>query len=116
MVPPRCAMPRTDSRVRETTSSSPSRPAKPRLIPSTSQLRLTAESTAERITALSPGASPPPVEMPRRMPSFREQLEDLPRARVTLEPGLLEDHASIASHLESPATGRNQLHVGIGIL
>ena len=50
-----------------TTSSSPSRPAKPRLMPSTSQPRLMAESTAARMTALSPGASPPPVEIAMRI-------------------------------------------------
>ena len=73
IVPPRCAMPRTDSRVSDTTSSSPSNPANPRLMPRTSQFRLSAVSTTARITALSPGASPPPVEMPSRMPSLRKQ-------------------------------------------
>src|SRR5690348_1268 len=60
-------MPRTDSLVRLMTSSSPISPAKPRLMPSTSQPRLIAESTAARMTALRPGASPPPVEMAIRI-------------------------------------------------
>src|SRR5688500_14791819 len=60
-------MPRTDCFVSGTTSSSPISPANPRLIPRTSQPRLIAESTAARITALSPGASPPPVEIAIRM-------------------------------------------------
>ena len=60
-------MPRTESFVSGMTSSSPISPANPRLMPSTSQPRLIADSTAARMTALRPGASPPPVEMAMRM-------------------------------------------------
>jgi hypothetical protein len=60
-------MPRTLSTVSGTISSSPSRPAKPRLMPRTSQPRVRADSTAARMTALRPGASPPPVEIAIRM-------------------------------------------------
>ena len=56
-----------ESRVSGMTSSSPSRPAYPRLMPRTSQPRLMAESTAARMTALRPGASPPPVEIAMRI-------------------------------------------------
>src|SRR5437867_6221908 len=73
MVPPRWAMPRTESRVRMTTSSSPSRPAKPRFTPSTSHPRLSADNTAARMTAFRPGASPPPVEMAIRIDDRREE-------------------------------------------
>jgi hypothetical protein len=66
-----CAIPRTDSLVRGMTSSSPSSPAKPRLMPRTSHPRLMAESVAARMTALSPGASPPPVEIAMRMSGER---------------------------------------------
>src|SRR5579872_572609 len=68
-------MPRTASRVNGTTSSSPSSPANPRLIPRTSQSRLTAARTAARMTALSPGASPPPVEMAKRTSGMLHQQE-----------------------------------------
>src|SRR4249919_2051564 len=67
MVPPRCAMPRTEFFVSGMTSSSPRRPANPRLMPRTSQPRLIAESAAARMTALRPGASPPPVEIAMRI-------------------------------------------------
>src|SRR3982751_3429877 len=60
-------MPRTESFVSGTTSSSPSSPAKPRLMPTTSHPRLMAERTAARMTAFRPGASPPPVERAMRI-------------------------------------------------
>src|SRR6266567_1215917 len=63
MVPPRCVMPRTWAGPRGTTSSSPSRPSKPRRMPRHSHPRCTAARTAPRMTALRPGASPPPVEI-----------------------------------------------------
>src|SRR5512141_2945060 len=45
-------------------SGSPRSPAKPCRIPITSQPRFTADNTAVRMTAFSPGASPPPVRRP----------------------------------------------------
>src|SRR3954463_1601486 len=60
-------MPRTEFFVSGMTSSSPMRPAKPRLMPRTSHPRLIAESAAARMTALRPGASPPPVEIAMRI-------------------------------------------------
>ena len=68
-------MPRTESFVSGTTSSSPIRPANPRLMPSTSQPRLMADSTAARMTAFNPGASPPPVEIAIRMSEYRHGLD-----------------------------------------
>src|SRR5689334_18162363 len=115
MVPPRCAMPRTVSRVIGITSSSPIRPANPRLMPSTSHPRSIADRTAALMTALRPGASPPPVEIAilislmivlathRRCATNSpthsagapasarfEQSDDFPRRRVPFELGLLE--------------------------
>src|SRR6185503_17147735 len=107
-------MPRTDSRVSETTSSSPSRPAKPRLMPSTSQLRLSAVSTAARMTAFSPGASPPPVDSASRIRSAGEQPKDFAGTRVPIELGLLEDGLSVPDHLEPALAGRDQLNVRVG--
>ena len=68
-VPPRWAMPRTNSRVSVIVPplsgycSGNISPLKPSRMPITSQPRRSAESVAERMTELSPGASPPPVEM-----------------------------------------------------
>src|SRR5688500_14306426 len=59
---------RTDSRVSGSISPSSRRPLKPCLIPSTSQPRSVAARTAARMTALRPGASPPPVSRPMRIP------------------------------------------------
>src|SRR5262245_5725244 len=72
IVPPWWTMPRTDSRDNRTTppfgySSGVSRPLNPSRIPTTSQPRLRAASVAARITAFSPGASPPPVLMAMRL-------------------------------------------------
>ena len=69
MVPPRWVMPRTSFAPRGITpSSSPERrPSYPFRIPSTSHPRPSADRTTARITALSPGASPPPVLIAMRM-------------------------------------------------
>src|SRR5919112_715022 len=99
-------MPRTVSRLIGKQSSSPSSPAYPFLTPRTVHPRLRAESTALRMTALSPGASPPPVEIAMRTRSselFVEQGEYLARARVAAELRLLEDRGAVAAHLEPPA-------------
>src|SRR5688500_8911035 len=121
MVPPRCAIPRTDSRVSGTTSSSPSSPAYPRLMPSTSQPRLTADRTAARMTALSPGASPPPVEMAmrmeRRLQGLRgQQVENLAGLGVTSKLGLLKDGLSVVHDFEPPTARRDQLDLCRGKL
>src|SRR5512141_3071862 len=52
-------------------SGSPRSPAKPCRIPITSQPRFTADNTAVRMTAFSPGASPPPVRRPIFIESAR---------------------------------------------
>ena len=86
IVPPRCVMPRTESGVRSTTPSSSKSPWYPRRIPYTLQPSFVAERTTARITALSPGASPPPVlmaifirvapsKLPLKLPPVR--IEDL---------------------------------------
>src|SRR5262245_1385771 len=116
MVPPRWPMPRTESRVSETTSSSPSSPANPRFTPSTSQLRLWADSTAARITAFSPGAALPPSESPTRSRSWLEQLQAHPWPRVPVEPGLLEDRLAIADDLEASLPRRDESDLRVGIL
>ncbi len=72
MVPPRWAMPRTLSRV---SSMSPSagfsrRPWYPRRMPVTRQPRRSADNVTARMTAFSPGASPPPV-LTRMYMSYR---------------------------------------------
>src|SRR5688572_30002881 len=114
IVPPRCAIPRTDSRVSGTTSSSPSSPAYPRLMPRTSQPRLTADRTAARMTALSPGASPPPVEMAmrmeRRLQGLRgQQMENLAGLGVTSQLGLLKDGLAVVHDFEPPTARRYHL-------
>ena len=57
-------MPLTDPRVSGMMSGWPSSPANPWRIPTTSQPRFIADNTAARMTAFSPGASPPPVSNP----------------------------------------------------
>src|SRR5437016_5186869 len=116
IVPPRCAMPRTESRVSETTSSSPKRPAKPRLIPSTSQPRLIDARTTVRMTAFSPGASPPPVESAMRMTQLLlEQLQYLAWPRMPIQLRLFEDRSTIPRHFEASLPGRNHLYLRTGI-
>src|SRR5438552_18750896 len=63
IVPPRCVIPRTSLGPSGMSSPSPSRLPNPRLIPTHSQPRWTALNTTARMTAFSPGASPPPVEI-----------------------------------------------------
>ena len=68
-VPPRWPMPRTKPRVSVNVppssmySSGNIKPLNPSRMPITSQSRCSAASVADRITELSPGASPPPVEI-----------------------------------------------------
>ena len=68
IVPPRWPMPRTMSRVNSIMppvgySSGNISPLKPSRMPTTSQPRRAADNVAARMTALRPGASPPPVEI-----------------------------------------------------
>ena len=65
IVPPRCRMPRTASRSsgRKRPSISPSQPSR---MPTTSAPCCRARATAPRITAFSPGQSPPAVRSPMR--------------------------------------------------
>src|SRR5215831_10655436 len=114
-------MPRTVSRVIGITSSSPINPANPRLIPRISQPRSTAERTAARMTALRPGASPPPVEMAILMRALTvgdatglQQPNDFAGRGVALQFRFLEDRLPLVKHLEPPTAGRGQLDVGIG--
>src|SRR5688572_32547670 len=90
-------------------------------MPSTSQPRLTADRTAARMTALSPGASPPPVEMAmrmeRRLQGLRgQQMENLAGLGVASKPRLLKDGLSVARHFEPPAARRYQLDLCRGKL
>ena len=94
MVPPRWVMPRTRSGSSFTTAASWGRssPSKPRSMPYVCHPRWWAESTTARITALRPGASPPPVEMARRTDAWgvgegRAQPPSAARARDTTSPG-----------------------------
>src|SRR5271166_984640 len=65
MVPPRGRMPLTSFRVSSRDFSGQIRPSKPSGTPMTFHLYLRmADFTAARMTALRPGASPPPVQMP----------------------------------------------------
>src|SRR5439155_18492691 len=83
---------------------------------STSQLRLSAVSTAARITAFNPGASPPPVEIARRIASFGEQFENLSGFRVAIQLRFLENRGPVANDLETTLARRYELDVGVGIL
>src|SRR5438270_902273 len=65
MVPPRGRMPLTSLSVSSHDFSGQIRPSKPSGMPITFHLYLRmAHLTAARMTALRPGASPPPVQMP----------------------------------------------------
>ena len=74
-----------------------------------------AESTTARMTAFSPGASPPPVEMAMRMSARApDQLHDLSRLGVAPE-GLLREHQlAVHRHLEDAAGGGHQPDLGVG--
>ena len=73
MVPPSARMSRHRGTSRGTYSSSRT-PFHPSRYPMTSSpWRSAAVSTTARITALSPGQSPPPVRIPMRMPATRAQ-------------------------------------------
>src|SRR6059058_3927482 len=73
IVPPRGRMPLTSLSVSSYDFSGQIRPSKPSGMPMTLHLYLRkAALTAARMTALSPGASPPPVQMPmQRMEDMR---------------------------------------------
>src|SRR5689334_24637675 len=103
-------------------------------MPRTVHPRAIAESVAARITALRPGASPPPVEIARRIRMFGgregcarrglrprrvlqlglDQAEDLAGLRVTPELLLREEERVVEAHLEDAATGRDHPHLGVG--
>src|SRR6476661_5576157 len=80
-------------------------------MPSTSQPRLQAESTAARITALSPGASPPPVDNAILIISrFRfQEGNNFAWLGMSAELGFLEDGLSIRDHFEAPTSRRDHL-------
>src|SRR5687767_35911 len=66
MVPPTRRMPRTSLGTRRRERLASIRPSKLSSRPMTSQLQLAADLTTARMTALRPGASPPPVSTPMR--------------------------------------------------
>ena len=70
-----------------------------------------------RMTALSPGASPPPVEMAIRI-SVRalDQRQDLSRLRVPPERLLRKHQVTVHRHLEHPARRGHQPDLGVGDL
>ena len=124
IVPPRWPIPRTESRVRVTHWSSPNKPANPLRIPMTSHPLPVADSTAARITALSPGASPPPVEIPIRVSGVLakdrrsaaltpQQANDLARCCVSAKLRLLENRAAVSAHLEATTSRLNQFHSNV---
>src|SRR5438552_3115879 len=85
-------------------------------MPTHSQPRCTAARTAPRMTALSPGASPPPVEMAiftSARGGFLDEADDFARCRVTAE-CLLGEHA-LAVHLdlEDAAGGLDELDLRV---
>src|SRR3954464_9086156 len=76
-------------------------------MPRTSQPRLIAERQAARMTALSPGASPPPVEMAMRIRrSAFQKRDDFARVRVAAQLRFLEDRRAVARDLEASAARR----------
>src|SRR5437660_12923924 len=86
-------------------------------MPTHSHPRCTAESTAPRMTALSPGASPPPVEMAifTSTQGLLDQPQDLARLRMAAE-RLLGNHPALVDFdFEHPARGLDQLHLGVGV-
>jgi hypothetical protein len=45
--------------------------------------------------------------------AFREQINDLPRLRMSLRLGFLEDRSAVTVHLEAPAARRQHLDLGV---
>src|SRR5215207_5723716 len=65
------------------------------------------------MTAFSPGASPPPVEIAMRISArARDQLQNLSRLWMAPERLLREDQVSIHGNLEDTAGRRDQADVG----
>src|SRR5687768_15990633 len=94
-------------------------------MPMTSHPRPMAESTAARMTALRPGASPPPVDIAilirvetvfGRCLSARgaEKTHDFAGGRVASELRFLEHRVPVPLHFEAPATRRDQLDSRVG--
>src|SRR5215212_10453022 len=66
------------------------------------------------MTALSPGASPPPVEISIRTSARRgNEAQNLPRLRVAPEGLLRERQASVHGDLEDAARGGHQPDLGV---
>src|SRR5947209_13633460 len=76
-----------------------------------------ADSTAPRMTALRPGASPPPVEMAIFMSAqgLLDQPHHLARLRVPSQPLLGEHPAPVHFHLEYAARRLDELDVGVRV-
>src|SRR5262249_55117515 len=67
------------------------------------------------MTALSPGASPPPVEIAMRMSGFApDQSQYFSRLGVASECLLGENEAAVDGHLEQPARGLDEANLGVG--
>src|SRR4051812_9404422 len=76
-------------------------------MPRTSQPRLIADSAAARMTAFSPGASPPPVEIAMRIRrSALQERDDLAWLRVAAQLRFLEDRRPVTSDLEAASARR----------
>ena len=89
MGPPIGRMPRVDCGVRSSISPSPNKPAQPFLIPLTLRLRVKARRATARIAALRPGASPPPVRTPMRIPTILKGVTQLtPADLAEHDPGV----------------------------
>src|SRR5829696_7513307 len=82
MVPPMRRMPVTSLGVNLRQRSGSISPSKLSSRPITSHLQLDADLTTARITALSPGASPPPVMIPIRFTPARPRDEDIEKVYV----------------------------------
>src|SRR6267143_4796731 len=76
-----------------------------------------ADSTAPRMTALRPGASPPPVVMAifTLTQGLLDQPQDLARLGVASQPFLGEDPAPVHLHLEYATRGLDELHFGVRV-
>ena len=51
-----------------------------------------------------------------RCPSALEEFKNLPRPRMSLRLGLLEERTAVTVHLESPATRGDELTLGVWVL
>src|SRR4051812_25079931 len=113
MVPPARSMPRTPSRVRPIEwaamlAGSPGSiritPSQPRRNPITSQPSASAESTTERMQALRPGTSPPPVNIPIRIPP---PIDNKIWSRSGNRPEAEAERAAAARHVHLRAVERD---------